>query len=60
MVQNMDLKLTKLKQGIQESLNLVCELKQELCAAKPSAADTLRTRIRIIQSDTVKIDSLVR
>jgi len=31
-VQNMDLKLAKLKQNVQESLNLVCELKPELCS----------------------------
>ncbi len=41
LIQNMDLKLTKLKQNVTESLTFVCNLKPELCSAKPTTKETI-------------------
>jgi len=58
MIQNMDQKLIRLKQNIEESLNLVCQLKTDLCITKPILVDTLKTTKILIQDELIKIDSL--
>lgn len=60
MIQNMDMKLMKLKQNVLESLNLLCELKPDLCVPKTKTADTLNIRKRIIPEQSIKIDTLKR
>lgn len=56
MIQNMDQKLTKLKQNIDESINLVCQLKPEFCLVKPALIDSLNTRKSIIHEQAIKAD----
>ena len=60
LIQNMDLKLAKLKQSVVESLNLVCELKPELCNQPNKSIDTLGIRKSAIKESKIIVDSLKR
>ena len=58
LIQNMDLKLAKLKQNIVESLDFICNLKPELCSANPKATEILINQKQDLQEQVVKADTV--